>query len=151
MLHGGRRLGFLMGSMLLHLQCEFLLMRRAHKKVTPALTAIDLFSGCGGLSVGLQKAAFRACAAVEIDAKAQATYRLNHSETKLYGEDIRQLNAKTLLKNVGLKVGQLDLLAGCPPCQGFSSLRTRNKTKSIYDPRNNLINDFFANFFRPRI
>lgn len=120
--------------------------------VVPALTAIDLFSGCGGLSVGLQKAGFRVCAAVEIDAKAQATYQLNHTGVKLYGEDIRRLSAKAVLKDLGLRPGQLDLLAGCPPCQGFSRLRTRNKVASVNDPCNDLINDFlrFVRVLKPK-
>jgi DNA (cytosine-5)-methyltransferase 1 len=114
-------------------------------------TAIDLFSGCGGLSVGLQRAGFRVCAAVENDVKAQSTYGLNHAGTKQYG-DIRQLNPKTLMKELHLKVGQLGLLAGCPPCQGFSRLRTRNKRKSVRDPRNDLIYDYlrFVRALRPK-
>ena len=120
--------------------------------MVPALTAIDLFSGCGGLSVGLEKAGFRVCAAVEIDAKAQATYQLNHTGVKLYGEDIRWLSAKAVLKDLGLKPGQLDLLAGCPPCQGFSRLRTRNKVTLVNDPRNDLISDFlrFVRVLKPK-
>jgi DNA (cytosine-5)-methyltransferase 1 len=118
----------------------------------PALTAIDLFSGCGGLSVGLQKAGFRVCAAVEIEPKAQATYQLNHPNVKLYGKDIRLLSAESVLIETGLRTGQLDLLAGCPPCQGFSRLRTRNKGTSVDDPRNDLIDDFlrFVHVLKPK-
>jgi DNA (cytosine-5)-methyltransferase 1 len=114
-------------------------------------TAIDLFSGCGGLSIGLIKAGFRVCAAVENDAKARFTYGLNHGGVKQFG-DIRKLNPKTLMKDLQLQVGQLGLLAGCPPCQGFSRLRTRNKRKSVSDPRNNLISDYlrFVRAFKPQ-
>jgi DNA (cytosine-5)-methyltransferase 1 len=104
--------------------------------------AIDLFSGCGGLTEGLFRAGFNVAAAVEIDSKAQATYRLNHRSVKLYHADIRTINPATVLEELGLKYGELDLLAGCPPCQGFSRLRTRNKDVSVSDPRNDLINDF---------
>jgi len=106
------------------------------------LHAIDLFSGCGGLSLGLKRAGFTVVAAVEIDRKAQETYRLNHSAVRLYGQDIRELDPVTVLREVGLRPGQLDLLAGCPPCQGFSRLRTRNKRISVSDDRNDLITDF---------
>jgi DNA (cytosine-5)-methyltransferase 1 len=106
------------------------------------LTAVDLFSGCGGLSVGLQQAGFHVAAAVEIDKKAQATYSLNHPEVRLYAEDIRKLDVALVLAESGLQRGELDLLAGCPPCQGFSRLRTKNKGSSVYDPRNNLVSDF---------
>lgn len=106
------------------------------------LTAVDLFSGCGGLSVGLQQAGFHVAAAVEVDSKAQATYSLNHPGVKLYAEDIRKLDVSTVLADSGLQRGELDLLAGCPPCQGFSRLRTKNKGASVYDPRNDLVSDF---------
>lgn len=126
-----------------------------HIRKSPAvqiLTAIDLFSGCGGLSLGLREAGFRVCAAVEIEPKAQTTYRLNHPDVKLYSRNIRWLTAKSVLEDLGLKAGQLDLLAGCPPCQGFSRLRTRNKITSIDDPRNDLIGDFlrFVRVLQPK-
>lgn len=113
------------------------------KRATPVLRAIDLFSGCGGLSLGLKQAGFKVVAAVEIDRKAQETYRLNHPTVRLYGQDIRELDPKVVLRETGLKPGEVDLLAGCPPCQGFSRLRTRNKCTSVSDDRNNLIVDFF--------
>ncbi|WP_093162133.1 DNA cytosine methyltransferase [Variovorax sp. YR216] len=106
------------------------------------MTAIDLFSGCGGLSLGLQRAGFRVDAAVEIDAKAQETYKLNHPLVKLYEQDIRKLDPAKVLNDVGLKPGELDLLAGCPPCQGFSRLRTKNQKTSVEDDRNSLVRDF---------
>ena len=53
--------------------------------------------------------------------------------------DICDLSPRKLLKDLGLKKGELDLLAGCPPCQGFSSLRTKNKVSSINDTRNDLV------------
>lgn len=116
------------------------------------LTAIDLFSGCGGLSLGLQQAGFRVAAAVEIAPKAQATYHLNHPDVALYRDDIRELDPISILNQVGIKPGDLDLLAGCPPCQGFSRLRTKNRSNSVYDPRNDLIGDFlrFASEMLPK-
>jgi DNA (cytosine-5)-methyltransferase 1 len=116
------------------------------------LSAIDLFSGCGGLSLGLKDAGFRVVAAVEIEPKAQATYRLNHSDVHLYGQDIRKLDPVAILRKVGLKLGDLDLLAGCPPCQGFSRLRTKNQRTAVEDDRNNLVFDFlrFVEAMRPK-
>lgn len=116
------------------------------------LTAIDLFSGCGGLTLGLRQAGFRVVAAVEIAAKAQATYRLNHPRVRLYGGDIRELDPIKMLEKAGMRPGDLDLLAGCPPCQGFSRLRTKNKADSVFDPRNDLIGDFlrFVAIMLPR-
>lgn len=111
-------------------------------KKKPKLTAIDLFSGCGGLSRGLKDAGFIVKAAVEIDDKAQATYRLNHRDVRLYAEDIRKLSPTQVLIDIDLKKGELDLLAGCPPCQGFSRLRTRNQRTYVHDERNDLVEDF---------
>ncbi|MCY1272887.1 putative BsuMI modification methylase subunit YdiO [compost metagenome] len=115
-------------------------------------TAIDLFSGCGGLSVGLKLAGFRVVAAVEVARKAQETYRLNHPDVKLFSEDIRKIDPLGLIDAVGVKPGELDLLAGCPPCQGFSRLRTKNRAVSVEDPRNNLIFDFlrFISVIKPK-
>ena len=106
------------------------------------LTALDLFSGCGGLSQGLKDAGFKVLGAIEIDSKASETFNLNHPEVPIVGKDIREVNAAELLGKIGLKCGELDLLAGCPPCQGFSSIRRRNKKNAVDDSRNDLIDDF---------
>jgi DNA (cytosine-5)-methyltransferase 1 len=112
------------------------------KRHQPRLTAIDLFSGCGGLTCGLKDAGFTIVAAIENNVKAQHTYRLNHLEVRLYTEDIRKIDATTLLRDLNLEIGELDLLAGCPPCQGFSRLRTRNRQVYVEDERNNLVAEF---------
>ena len=117
-------------------------MTRATKNNGQPLHAVDLFSGCGGLSLGLKAAGFAVAAAVEIDRKAQETYRLNHPSVRLYAQDIRELEPAEVLRGAGLKPGELDLLAGCPPCQGFSRLRTKNQRTSVRDERNNLVADF---------
>lgn len=116
------------------------------------MTAVDLFSGCGGLSYGLRKAGFRVVAAVEIDEKAQQTYELNHPDVRLFKQDIRQIEPQDVMKEAGLRQGDLDLLAGCPPCQGFSRLRTKNQKTYVHDERNNLVLDFlrFIKAMRPK-
>src|SRR5713226_9368568 len=93
-------------------------------------TAIDLFSGCGGLTLGLKQAGFRVLAGVEIDPLAAATYRLNHTEVTLWEQDICALSIETVKRKLGLRKGELELLAGCPPCQGFSSVRTLNRSEA---------------------
>jgi DNA (cytosine-5)-methyltransferase 1 len=115
--------------------------RNNHPTGQGKLTAIDLFSGCGGLTVGLKRAGFRVLAAVEMERKARTTYLLNHPEVIVYDLDIRALSAKTVMSDLNIGPGELDLLAGCPPCQGFSRLRTRNKGSSVIDPRNDLISE----------
>jgi DNA (cytosine-5)-methyltransferase 1 len=127
-------------------------MIRNKKINAKPLHAIDLFSGCGGLSLGLKEAGFVVIAAVEIDRKAQETYLLNHPKVHLYAQDIRELDPAEVLHEVGLKPGELDLLAGCPPCQGFSRLRTKNQRTSVKDERNDLVADFlrFIEIMKPK-
>lgn len=97
-----------------------------------AFSAIELFSGGGGLSVGLKRAGFRIIAAVEVDPHAFSTFKANHPEVRGFKQDIRRIRGKELLGNEPC----IDLIAGCPPCQGFSSLTSKYKKD---DPRNVLV------------
>jgi DNA (cytosine-5)-methyltransferase 1 len=116
-----------------------------------SLIAIDAFSGCGGLSQGLKAAGFSVRAAIEINEKARAVYNLNHPEVPVFA-DIRAAEPAHLADIIGLKPFALDLLAGCPPCQGFSRLRSLNRSKVIMDPRNDLIFDLLrlVKYFKPK-
>ena len=115
-------------------------------------TAVDVFCGCGGLTVGLRKAGFRVAAAVEIDSLAIKTYKANHRDVAVWKTDIRNLQPAELFEQLGLDPGEIDLLAGCPPCQGFSTLRTLNGSVRIDDPRNDLLLEFqrFVEALQPR-
>jgi len=79
--------------------------------------AIDLFSGAGGLTVGLKRAGFKVAAAVEVDKEISKTYAKNHPEVILINKDIREVSGKEILKLTGLK--KIDLIAGCPPLSGL--------------------------------
>lgn len=103
--------------------------------------AIDLFSGCGGLSEGLKQAGFKVIAGVEVNKNAVKAYRMNHADTVLFEDDIRKLDSGNILKL--LKGNPLHLLAGCPPCQGFSSIRKLNRKSAVWDERNSLINEYY--------
>jgi DNA (cytosine-5)-methyltransferase 1 len=117
----------------------------------PALkkpTAIDLFSGAGGTALGLVEAGYEIIAGVDNDTSAAETYRRNISGS-LVEDDIRVISPAVLRDQLGIKKGELDLLAGCPPCQGFS--RIRNKAGSG-DERNELVLTYltFVAEFRPK-
>jgi len=113
------------------------------------LYSIDLFSGVGGLTQGLRKAGFRTRMAFEIDELASFVYKLNHKRTKVITDDIRNVDTQKVKKQ--LKDQTIHLLAGCPPCQGFSSIRRLNKPKPVDDERNTLIYEFvrFVRELRP--
>jgi DNA (cytosine-5)-methyltransferase 1 len=102
-------------------------------------TAIDLFCGAGGVTEGLRQAGYRVVGAVDVDPLACATYRLNHGRVKLWETAISGISGRLMLKNLRLKPGALDLLTACPPCQGFSRMRTKNGKRENRDPRNGLI------------
>jgi len=101
--------------------------------------AIDIFAGCGGLTEGIKRAGFEIISAVENDWLAAKTYRTNHPEVKLLEEDVRLVSGSDLFTRKARKV---HLIAGCPPCQGFSRVRHRNRLRATGDKRNCLITDF---------
>lgn len=111
-------------------------------KPTHLLTAIDAFSGAGGMTQGLKDAGFQVLAAIEIDELAANTYAKNHAEVKLWKKDIQKVTGKEILETLQIEPGKLDLLAGCPPCQGFSSMRTKNGKRRPRDERNELVFEF---------
>ena len=103
-----------------------------------SFTAIDLFCGAGGLSLGLENSGIHVALGVEINRVAATTYSNNLTGTVLI-EDIRKVTGQSILERLNLDVGNLLLLAGCPPCQTFSSLQ---KDAVDNDERNNLIFEY---------
>lgn len=126
--------------------------RRARVGCASRLRAIDLFAGCGGLTLGLKRAGFQVIGAVDIDALAVETYRLNHPDVHVWSRDIQELRVSEILRRFGLKAGELELLAGCPPCQGFSALRRLNGGRRVRDVQNDLVFEFMrlVRGLRPR-
>lgn len=113
------------------------------------MKSIDLFAGAGGLSEGLSEAGFRAVYANEVIPTYAATYALNHPMTRVDARDIRLVDAAQERANLGLKKGDLDLVAGGPPCQGFSINAPK---RSSDDSRNHLFREFlrFVEEFEPK-
>ena len=81
---------------------------------------IDLFAGAGGLSCGLEMAGYKPVLANEYKPVYAETYKFNNPETEVIGEDIREVSGIDIAKKLKIKKGEIDLLAGGPPCQGFS-------------------------------
>lgn len=119
---------------------------------TGKATAIDLFAGCGGLTQGLKQAGFRVLGAIDVDSLAAESYQENHPEVEFIQCDIAKVDVLNFRKKLSLRKGQLDLLAGCPPCQGFSTLKTLNGSRGDDDKRNDLVFQFirFVEEFRPK-
>lgn len=118
----------------------------------PKFSALDLFCGCGGLSLGLRRAGFRVLAAIDCNTLSTSTYKMNNKRTLIVEGDIRSVDAFELMTTLNLEPGELDLMAGCPPCQGFSTLRTLNGGRTVVEPANDLVHDFlgFVRAFRPK-
>lgn len=91
------------------------------------------------MTAGLKLADFQVVWGVDNEASPLEAFRANHPEVTVHEGDISAVNPQDVMHEVGLKRGDLDLLAGCPPCQGFSVMRTRNGRYVPDDDRNQLI------------
>ncbi|MFB2970358.1 DNA cytosine methyltransferase [Aerosakkonema sp. BLCC-F183] len=101
-------------------------------------TAIDLFCGAGGLSLGLEQAGFDVVAAVDVDRINCQTHKLNFPHCPAICKDIAELTAAELRQLAGIGDRTINLVAGSPPCQGFSLIGKRR----LGDDRNNLVFHF---------
>ena len=108
------------------------------------LTAIDLFCGCGGISAGLRDAGFRVIAGVDIERKYLATFRYNFSDALPLDFDLAKFAPRELMSLLGIEPGEIDLLAGGPPCQGFS--KNVPRTFRYMDDSNNLLVRTFLDY-----
>ncbi len=102
------------------------------------VTVISTFAGCGGSSLGYQMAGFKELLAVEWDNNAVTTFRLNFPDVPIYHGDICKLSGEECMRLAGIKTGELDVLDGSPPCQGFSTAGKRQYS----DPRNSLFKEY---------
>lgn len=101
-------------------------------------TVIELFAGAGGLMLGLEMAGFRSLAANEVHPDPCRTLRANFSGVPVLEGSIRDLPSSEILDAAGVQAGEVSLVAGGPPCQGFSTAGIKDPA----DPRNTLIQDF---------
>lgn len=112
-------------------------------------SVIDLFAGCGGFSIGFERAGFRVTKAVEIDSQIAHTYSINHANVIMFNEDIGKIDNKNNFVR-----GEAEVIIGGPPCQGFSMAGARiRKNGFIEDPRNYLFKHYVnvVKIVRPKV
>lgn len=109
-------------------------------------TVLDLFCGCGGLSLGFEMAGFDVKLAIDNWEDALVTYRRNHKGGKTLNADLLNLNPKDVEQEIGIH--DIDVIIGGPPCQGFSVAGKR----IIDDDRNKLYKSFvrFVEHYQPK-
>jgi DNA (cytosine-5)-methyltransferase 1 len=100
------------------------------------MKAVELFCGAGGLGIGLKNAGFDIVLANEIEADFAKTFSINHPETLVINKDIHEIDFEKEATDLG--IGRISLLSGGPPCQGFSTVGSKNKK----DPRNSLFYEY---------
>lgn len=102
-------------------------------------TVVDLFCGAGGLSEGFRQAGFHVLAGSDYDPAAGKTFMTTHPEATFLGGRIQDLSVDDFLKATGLKKGELEVLVGGPPCQGYS---VYNHGRGVDDPRAGLFREY---------
>ena len=115
----------------------------------PPFTTIDLFCGAGGITQGFRRAGFKCLYANDIDRWAIETFRANHPGTHADNRPIEQVDAAALRQELNLETGELDVIVGGPPCQGFS---INAPERFLEDPRNSLFKHYirFVDEFKPK-
>ena len=108
---------------------------------------IDLFSGAGGFSEGFRQAGYNIVCGVDINEDCSKSYQMNFKEAKFINQDIREVPTEKILSICNLSEGDVDVIIGGPPCQGFSHAGKR----LVDDPRNVLFKEYvrIVNEIRP--
>lgn len=125
--------------------------------VSERLTCLDLFCGCGGFSLGMERAGFRVLAAIDFNNEAVDTFKSNFDKSVLpLQKDLTKFPPEELAKLLNIK--EVDVIVGGPPCQGFSTARQRDganhgERRFVSDKRRQLYQEFlrYVGFFKPRI
>lgn len=113
------------------------------------LNTIDLFSGCGGLTLGFAWAGFKSILASDIDENCQRTFAINFPKTPFLCGDLTDFTKDDF--DLMIKGQDVDVIIGGPPCQGFS-LANKHRNKVAEDPRNKLFYQFVKtiNWYNPK-
>src|SRR5690606_3800773 len=106
-------------------------------------TIISLYTGAGGLDLGLEAAGFHTAVCVEMDAQCVRTLKHNR-DWPVLDRDISTIPSEEILEVAGLRPGEVDLVAGGPPCQPFSKSAywSSGDTKRLNDPRAATLGEF---------
>ncbi|NEU70575.1 DNA cytosine methyltransferase [Spirosoma agri] len=125
---------------------------RLHSGLSPR--ALDLFGGCGGLSLGFKKAGFEIVASVEIDETAAKSHAINfhpHDPVEKHSSrDIQQTEPADLVRQLGLQgdtAAQIDVIIGGPPCQAFTRIG-RAKLREVKNDSNAFLNDARSQLYK---
>ena len=133
------------------------MIKRGAVNVGKTLNFIDIFAAPGGLSLGFTMAGFYLLGGVDIDSDGLKTFSYNFPNAKILQKDVRSLDGAELLEAIGLSKGEIDVMGGGPPCQGFSTVgrvkiaslvrqgiwKLQNgNPRLIDDPRNLLYKEF---------
>ena len=102
------------------------------------MRVVDIFAGCGGLSLGFLRAGYDIVKAVELDSEAADTYMKNHPKVDVIIDDIKNVDESGVFCE-----GDAEVIIGGPPCQGFSLSGARIRRGFIDDPRNYLFKHYF--------
>ena len=119
----------------------------ASRKRKTVGTMIDLFSGCGGISLGAELAGFHSLVAIDVDATLQSAYKLNFPRTLAVQASVADIDRAAWRQFIGN--ARPDVVVGGPPCQGFSWIGRRRPD----DPRNSLVHHFYRHvaLLRPKV
>jgi DNA (cytosine-5)-methyltransferase 1 len=133
--------------------CRIKKVKRLRSGEVPRV--VDLFAGCGGLSLGFQREGFRIAASVELDALAAASHHLNfhgsleHTSPVRLSKDIPHIEAEELIEEAAPRSRPeeaIDVLIGGPPCQAFARVG-RAKLREVYDHPNAFKQDPRGNLY----
>jgi DNA (cytosine-5)-methyltransferase 1 len=102
-------------------------------------TVVDLFCGAGGLSDGFRRSGYNVRLGNDIDPVFGETFRKSHAEAVFVAKPIQELSSAEIFSAAGLCKGQLDVLVGGPPCQGYS---VNNHGRGEHDPRAGLFREY---------
>lgn len=120
------------------------------------MTFIDLFCGCGGFSLGMERAGFKCVAAIDFNEEAVEVFKSNFPHVAhALEKDLTKFKAPDLAQLIGQQ--SVDVIVGGPPCQGFSTVRQRdganNGPRMVEDKRRHLYQEFlrYVEFFKPKV